>query len=558
MSHDLFDTHKKTLDAAVAALASRTYWSAYPEAPSGKIYGETARDDGLQAFQARLGKPFRIDQPGGTGQVGAERSPYGLPLEITYPMCDPGALVVAATAAMPAWRDAGVKARVGVCLEILDRLNRRSFEIANAVMHTTGQGFMMAFQAGGPHAQDRGLEAVARAYQEMSLVPEAVTWEKQVSKTDVVRLHKRYRLLPRGVALMIGCSTFPTWNGYPGLFASLVTGNPVIVKPHPGAVLPLAITVEVAREVLREAGFDANLVTLAADTHDAPITQAIAERREIAIIDYTGGSDFGSWLEKNCTHASVYTEKAGVNSVILDSAADLKAVTGNLAFSLCLYSGQMCTTPQNIFIPAGGIRAGGEKISFDDAAGAIVKGVNWLLSDPARASEVLGAIASEQTVARIDAAAKDEAVEVLRPSGPVENASFPGARTRSPLILKTTADNRVVFSREMFGPIAYVIATKDTAQSIELAAACARGCGAITGAVYSTDDAVLTAAESALTAAGVPVSCNLTGQIWVNQSAAFSDFHVSGSNPAGNATLCDAAFVASRFRWVQSRRPVTA
>ena len=42
----------------------------------------------------------------------------------------------------------------------LHRLNRRSFEIANAVMHTTGQGFMMAFQAGGPHAQDRGLEAV--------------------------------------------------------------------------------------------------------------------------------------------------------------------------------------------------------------------------------------------------------------------------------------------------------------------------------------------------------------------------------------------------------------
>ncbi|MCK7473686.1 MAG: hypothetical protein MZV49_09440 [Rhodopseudomonas palustris] len=30
---------------------------------------------------------------------------------------------------------------------------------------------MMAFQAGGPHAQDRGLEAVAYAYREMSFVP---------------------------------------------------------------------------------------------------------------------------------------------------------------------------------------------------------------------------------------------------------------------------------------------------------------------------------------------------------------------------------------------------
>ena len=41
------------------------------------------------------------------------------------------------------------------------RLNAMSFEMANAVMHTTGQAFPMAFQAGGPHAQDRGLEAVA-------------------------------------------------------------------------------------------------------------------------------------------------------------------------------------------------------------------------------------------------------------------------------------------------------------------------------------------------------------------------------------------------------------
>ena len=65
---------------------------------------------------------------------------------------------------------------------------------------------------------------------------------------------KRFTVVPRGIALVIGCNTFPTWNGYPGLFASLATGNPVLVKPHPRAVLPLAITVAVAREVLTEAG----------------------------------------------------------------------------------------------------------------------------------------------------------------------------------------------------------------------------------------------------------------------------------------------------------------
>ncbi len=54
--------------------------------------------------------------------------------------------------------------------------------------------------------------------------------------------------------------------------------------------------------------------------------------------------------------------------------------------------------------------------------------------------------------------------------------------------------------------------------------------------------------------AGVALSCNLTGGVFVNQSAAFSDFHATGGNPAANASLTDSAFVSSRFRIVQSRR----
>jgi hypothetical protein len=42
--------------------------------------------------------------------------------------------------------------------------------------------------------------------------------------------------------------------------------------------------------------------------------------------------------------------------------------------------------------------------------------------------------------------------------------------------------------------------------------------------------------------------------VFVNQSAAFSDFHGTGANPAANAALTDSAFVAGRFRVVQNRR----
>lgn len=557
MPHELFERHRPLLEKAVQAIHARTYWSAYPEVPSGKVYGETAKDDGEAAFRNRLNKPFAIDVPGASGSVCGEQSPFGFALGVTYPKPNIDAVMRAATTAMKKWGRADVETRVGVCMEILHRLNKRSFEIANAVMHTTGQGFMMAFQAGGPHAQDRGLEAVAYAWDEMNRVPRNALWQKQVSKTDVVALNKTYHIAPRGVAVIIGCSTFPTWNSYPSIFASLATGNAVVVKPHGGAILPLAITVQIARETLKEVGFDPNVITLAADSIAAPVTKELIARPEAKIIDYTGSSQFGEWIEENAPRdAVVFTEKAGVNSCIIDSLEDLKAVTGNLAFTLCLYSGQMCTTTQNIFIPRDGVSVGGEKKSFDDVAKAIVGAVNWFLGDPKRAAEVLGAIQNENTVKRIDAAAKEGAV--LRASETVPNEAFPNARVRGPVILKVDAKDTNLYMREQFGPIAYIIATDSPAQSIELAKQCALKCGAITWAAYSTNAKTIEAIEDAAIDAGVPLSVNLTGQIFVNQAAAFSDYHVSGCNPSGNATLTDAAFVASRFRVVQSRQPAPA
>ena len=66
---------------------------------------------------------------------------------------------------------------------------------------------------------------------------------------------------------------------------------------------------------------------------------------------------------------------------------------------------------------------------------------------------------------------------------------------------------------------------------------------------------MIDAAEDAAVDAGVSVAFNLTGGLFVNQSAAFSDFHVTGANPAGNASLTDPAFVAGRFRIIGVRKP---
>ncbi|GBE25125.1 1-pyrroline-5-carboxylate dehydrogenase 1 [bacterium BMS3Bbin02] len=548
----LIDTHRATLEKALVTIETREYWSPYPESP--RAYGEDAPALGEAAFKARLGKPFELDQPSTGVMDVAEYSPYGIDLGVSYPRPDIDQLIGAAQSAMKAWGRVAPDVRAAVCLEILDRLSKQSFEMAHAVMHTTGQAFMMAFQAGSPHALDRALEAVAYGYREMTRVPRSMRWEKPQGKRDPLVIDKEWHVRPQGVEVTIGVSTFPTWNGYPGIMASLVTGNASIVKPHPGTILPLAIFVETARAVFAEAGFDPNLVTLAVDTPDAPIGKDLVLHENVKLVDFTGGSAFGDWLENNVPQARVFTEKSGVNSVIIDSVPDLKGIMRNLTVSTSLYSGQMCTTPQNIFIPRDGIIVGDDHVTFDEVVNAYTGGLAGLLGDDERASDILGSIKGPDTLARIDDAASG--ANVLLESRAVTNPTFAGATVRTPVVVGVDAAEEDAYMREMFGPVVFVVATDSTEHSLQLAQKSALEHGALTWLVYSTDPDVIDDAVDSAIDAGVSVAFNLEGGLYVNQSAAFSDFHVTGANPAGNASLTDPAFVANRFRLVGVRKPV--
>ncbi len=550
MTHPLFEKHRATLEGALAAIQTRGFWSAYPEQPSPKIYGDTAHDEGKAAALGHAGRRFELDQPGQKDWIASEHSPYGVPLEVQYPACEPQALIDAGLAAMPAWQRLGPDGRIGVCLEALARINKASFEIAHAVMLTTGQGWMMAFQAGGPHAQDRGLEAIAYAWREMNFVPHAARWEKPQGKNPPIVMEKRFEIVGRGVALVIGCGTFPTWNTYPGLFAALATGNAVIVKPHPNAVLPTAISVRILRAVLAENGVDPNLVTLAV-TDEPAVTQSLATHPEVKSIDFTGSNAFGRWLADHARQAQVYAELAGVNSVVIESTDSYKAMLKNLAFTLSLYSGQMCTTTQDIFVPAGGIETDEGHKSFDQVAADLGAAVDRFLADPAVATAVLGAIQSPDTVKRIEEAA--QLAEVVLPSRRIAHPDFPAATVRTPVLLKADPSRESAYLQERFGPISFVVKVPDAMAAVALSERTVKEHGALTVGLYSMNQDIVDAMTAATLRAGVSLSINLTGNVYVNQSAAFSDYHATGANPAATASYTDSAFVANRFRVIQRR-----
>lgn len=551
MPHPMFEKHQALLTQALNAIEKRGYWSPYAE--STKAYGEDALEEGRVAFEAYRDAQFYLDQPGMVERGGAEMSPYGLPLNISYPMCSPDALIAAAGSAMPHWIKAGPDTRAGVCIEMLARLNLHSLEMAHAVMHTTGQGLLMAFQIAGPQAQGRGLEAVACACREMRQVPEKALWEKPRSNHPPLRVKSTYTIAPRGIALLVGCSTSPTWNGYPGIFASLVTGNPVIVKPHPSVILPLALTVAVARQTLKEAGFDPNLISLLVDQPDALVAKDVATRADIRIIDYTGGPVFGEWLEENARQALVFAGKSSVNCAIIDSTDDYNGMLKNLVITLSLYSGQMCATPRAIFVSREGVKTPAETIPLEQFEQDLSRALKVFLDNTARALEILGALQSPAAVARMEASR--ELGEVLCESTALRHPQYPDACIHTPLLLKVSAADSAAYAEERFGPISFVVETATTLESLSVAERVMREKGALTFSVHTTSDSVWKLAEEISLRAGVTLSFNPTEGLYVNQPAAFSDYHATGANPAANASLIDSAFVARRFFVAQSRQP---
>ena len=277
----------------------------------------------------------------------------------------------------------------------------------------------------------------------------------------------------------------------------LATGNPVLVKPHPRAVLPLAITVQVAREVLAEAGFDPNLVTLAAEAPGEGLAKTLAVRPEVRIIDFTGSTEFGDWLEANARQAQVYTEKAGVNTVVIDSTDDFAGMCRNLGVLAVPLQRPDVHHPAEPADPGrtASTTDGGHK-SFDEVVADIAAAVGGLHRRPGPG----GRAARRDRQRRRAGPARRGAASSARwccasrrggpPGLPGRGGPHAGDRQARPRTTRTPT------AAECFGPVSFAVADRLHGGRLELFRRTVASKGAMTAAVYSTDEAVLDAAEA--------------------------------------------------------------
>jgi hypothetical protein len=255
---------------------------------------------------------------------------------------------------------------------------------------------------------------------------------------------------------------------------------------------------------------------------------------------------------ENARQAQVHTEKSGVNQIVVDSAADIKGVARNCIFAGAVH-GTDCTAPQNVYVPRKARYGGGTFVSSIRSRKPWPS-VQKLLGDPARA---VGTGRGGQRAASLRHRRGPRPRPRVARQPDVGPPRISASHDTHAALVKLDAKDGDKYLKEWFGH-RFVIATDSTAQSLDIAGRAVRDHGALTLSVYSTDAKVIDDAIAVAEDAGVALSINLTGGVFVNQSAAFSDFHGTGANPAANASLTDAAFVSNRFRVVQHRMHVSA
>ncbi len=327
MPHPLFERHRATLDRALQAIAERGYWSAYPG----------------------IGEPQALWRRRGRGRQGRVRRAQGKAVcdraarhrrhrrrrEIAVRICARHQLSQGRPrplfsgdrkGAQVAWRKRrprGVGRRVprdpaaDQPQSFSDRPRGDAHDGTGVHDGVPGRRTARA----GPRARSGRLR-VGRdaADSRQGAVGKAAGQERAAADGKAVS-HRAARHRPRHRLL----ARFRPGTGTRGCSPISPPATPSIVKPHPAAILPLAITVRIAREVLARSGLRSERRHARRARRPADdVAQQLALRPEVKLIDFTGSAANGNWLEANARQALVYTEKSGVNQIVIDSAADFK------------------------------------------------------------------------------------------------------------------------------------------------------------------------------------------------------------------------------------------
>lgn len=351
--------------------------------------------------------------------------------------------------AASAWAGMDIEKRVTILRAMADAVIDHADDLAR----------IMTLEQGKPVAQAKG-EVLAGA--------ESIRWYAEEARRnygETIPGPNGHLLLvqkePLGVVGAITPWNFPSSMITRKISPAIAAGNTVVLKPSPET--PLSALALMA--LFAEAGLPGGVVNLVIG--DAPaIGKVLTESNIIRKLTFTGSTAVGKLLAQQSapTVKKVSLELGGHAPFIIFDDADLEQAATDLVSTKFRNNGQVCTSPNRIFVQDSVVEA------FTDKLVAKVRQVkvgNGLI-DGMDAGPLIRENAIEKIQGQIDDAVQKGASVQIGGSRLTEGA-YANGYFYAPTVLSGVTSKMKIYYEETFGPVLPIISFHDTDEAIAMA-----------------------------------------------------------------------------------------
>lgn len=267
--------------------------------------------------------------------------------------------------------------------------------------------------------------------------------------------HKEIEWKAKGTILVAPPWNFPVSIPAGGILASLVTGNCVIFKPAPEAVLSGWILVN----VLWEAGIPKDVLQFVNCPDDPVGSMLIADPRINAVI-LTGATSTAKLFLKLRPGLDLSAETGGKNAMIVTGLADRDLAIKDLIHSAFGHSGQKCSAASLAILEAEVYDDPHFRAQLKDAVESLTVGSPWDLS-----SKVVPVIRAPHDALLKGLTTLDKGEEwLVKPKQDPNNPNL-----WSPGVKYGVKENSFMHQTELFGPVLGVMRADNLEHALRLA-----------------------------------------------------------------------------------------
>jgi aldehyde dehydrogenase (NAD+) len=353
--------------------------------------------------------------------------------------------VAAARTALPSYSRSTRKERLQLLSEILALYNKRREEIGDAISREMGAPLHFArdIQAGRGTAHLERMIEVLKAYR----------FQYMQGSTQIVRE-------PIGVCGLITPWNWPINQIACKVLPALAAGCTMVLKPSEEAPIDAVIW----SEIMHEAGTPKGVYNMVQGS-GAVVGEAMSAHPDIDMMSFTGSTRAGIRVAQAAatTVKRVAQELGGKSANILLPDVDFQTAVTKGINSMMMNSGQSCTAPTRMFVPA----------DRQDEVKSIAKAAaeRFVVGDPRSPETRLGPVVNAtqyDKIQRLIQAGIDEGAELVT-GGPGRPEHLNRGYYVRPTVFANVTNDMTIAREEIFGPVLAILPYKDEKEVVQLA-----------------------------------------------------------------------------------------